>query len=107
MARTCTGPCSWKPEESEVEPARLFVLAELRSVVGLNETLERGDQFVCSLRFCDDTFGSKQSRTGSSFVLVDGEEQDFGGRRDSPDFLCGLNPIHNRHLDIEKNHFGP
>jgi len=38
--------------------------------------------------------------------MVDGEEEDFGGWRDSANFVGCLDAIHHRHFDIQENDLG-
>jgi hypothetical protein len=56
-----------------------------------------------STRFRNHALDSEQTLTGSGFVVMDGEEEDFGRWRDSADFVCGLHSIYVRHIYIEKN----
>src|SRR5438270_3875223 len=70
----------------------------------LEETLDRRDQLGARGGFGNKGIDADSSASGHGFRrVVYGEEDNFGSWGDSTDFICGLNSVHHRHIDIQQD----
>jgi hypothetical protein len=71
---------------------------------GLEKPLHGGNQLGSRRRFGYEGIRADGSACGDRFWrIVDGEENNFGGRRDSAYLVGSLNAIHHRHINVEEN----
>jgi hypothetical protein len=81
-------------------------LAARRLFIG-EKILYGGDEQLRGRRFGHQGANAQQSGGGECFGgIVDGEEDDFDARVDTPDFIGCLHAIHHRHADIEQHDIG-
>ena len=68
------------------------------------ETLHRGNQIGSRGGFGHQGIGPNGSARSYRFRrVVDGEQDNFGGRCDLTYLVCSLDAIHDRHIDVEED----
>jgi hypothetical protein len=78
---------------------------EIEKLISAQQALQCGDQFGSGGGFIYETVRAQEAhgRFGFRREFLHGEKENFGRRRDTANLEGGLNPIHYRHIDIQKH----